>query len=237
MDCQQKLKELTDRYNLIKKNFGKDQKTEELANLQAQSQKDDFWQDPQKAQSIMKKISTLNEEINTIDQIDKELHDLSQMVDLSGSDPEMTKDLDKLLGELEKKMADLEEKMFLSGPYDQNNAILSIHAGQGGVEAMDWVAMLSRMYQKYFSSKKWDFEIINEIVGEEAGFKTVTIMANKDYAYGLLKNEAGVHRLVRQAPFNAPHIPPAVFALVEVMPEIEEEQELQINPDDIDFEA
>src|SRR4030042_3280836 len=212
MDCQQKLKELTDRYNLIRKNFGQDEKAKELEALQLESQAKDFWQNPQKAQSVMKKISTLNEEINTFDQIDKELHDLSQMVDLSGSDPEMTKDLDKLLGELEKKMADLEEKMFLSGPYDQNNAILSIHAGQGGVEAMDWVAMLSRMYQKYFSSKKWDFEIINEIVGEEAGFKTVTIMISKNLAYGLLKNEAGVHRLFGPAPFHSTTIRQTSFS-------------------------
>ena len=238
MDFQQKLKELKDRFDLIKKNFDKDQKVEELTSLETESQKSNFWQDSQKAQSVMRKIAAISEELTAFDQIDKELTDLAQMIDLSQSDPQMAKELEKSLVELEKRLADLEEKMFLSGPFDANFAILSIHAGQGGVEAMDWVAMLSRMYQKYFSSQKWSFEVIDEIPGEEAGFKTVTIIVRENYTYGLLKNEAGVHRLVRQSPFNAASLRQTSFALVEVMPEIEEDNgEIEIKPEDIEFEA
>ena len=125
----------------------------------------------------------------------------------------------------------------MSGPYDVSSAILSIHAGQGGTEAMDWVEMLSRMYQKYFSAKKWHYEIINEDPGEEAGFKTVSMIASNPYAFGLLKGEAGVHRLVRQSPFNAASLRQTSFALVEVMPEVEDAVEVDIKPDDIQFEA
>ena len=238
MDFQQKLKELKDRFDLIKKNFDKDQKVEELTSLETESQKSNFWQDSQKAQSVMRKIAAISEELTAFDQIDKELTDLAQMIDLSQSDPQMAKELEKSLVELEKRLADLEEKMFLSGPFDANFAILSIHAGQGGVEAMDWVAMLSRMYQKYLSSQKWAFEVIDEVPGEEAGFKTVTIIVRENYTYGLLKNEAGVHRLVRQSPFNAASLRQTSFALVEVMPEIEEDNgEIEIKPEDIEFEA
>src|SRR3972149_8837482 len=175
MDFQQKLKELKDRFDLIKKNFDKEQKVEELTSLETESQKSNFWQDSQKAQSVMRKIAAISEELTAFDQIDKELTDLAQMIDLSQSDPQMAKELEKSLVELEKRLADLEEKMFLSGPFDANFAILSIHAGQGGVEAMDWVAMLSRMYKKYFAQKKWQFDVLDEAPGEEAGFKTVTI--------------------------------------------------------------
>ena len=215
MDYQQKLKELTDRYNLIRKNFSKDQKGQDLDDLQAQSQKADFWQEPQKAQSVMKKIAVLDVEINTFDQIATELHGLEAMVPLAESDPQIAKELEEILVNIEKKLEGLESKMFLSGPYDANFAIVSIHAGQGGVEAMDWVAMLSRMYQKYFLNQKWNFEVIDEIPGEEAG----------------------VHRLVRQSPFNAASLRQTSFALVEVMPEIEQSDEIEIKPDDIEFEA
>ena len=102
---------------------------------------------------------------------------------------------------------------------------------------MDWVEMLSRMYQKYFNSKAWDFEVINEIPGEEAGFKTVAISAKVDYAYGFLKHEAGVHRLVRQSPFNAANLRQTSFANVEVMPLIEDQSDVDIKPEDIEFEA
>ena len=237
MEISEKLKELADRYALVKKKFDRDTKQKELKDLESQSQAPDFWQDSQKAQSVMKKIAVLGEEIRTFDQIAKELEDLSAMVDLAESDSQIAKELGSQLVGLEKKIEGLEVKMFLSGPYDANFAILSIHAGQGGVEAMDWVAMLSRMYQKYFANKRWNFEVIDEIPGEEAGFKTVSMIIREPYTYGLLKNESGVHRLVRQSPFNAASLRQTSFALVEIMPEIEESKDIEIKPEDIEFEA
>src|SRR3989338_1880615 len=102
---------------------------------------------------------------------------------------------------------------------------------------MDWGAMLSMMYQKYFANKRWDYQVIDELPGEEAGFKTVSMTVNQSYAYGLLRREAGVHRLVSQSPFNAASLRETSFALVEVMPEIEQSDEIEIKPDDIEFEA
>lgn len=237
MEYSQKLSELRKKYELIKQNFKKEPKQNELKELGAKSANSDFWQDSQNAQKIMKQIAALQEEIDIFDSLEKELNDFEDILPLALDDPKISQELPKTIKTLEKKIEDLSQKMFLSGPYDKNIAILSIHAGQGGVEAMDWVDMLSRMYQKYFSSQKWGFEIVNEIPGEEAGFKTVTMIVRASYAYGLLKGEAGVHRLVRQSPFNAANLRQTSFALVEVMPEIEDDGEMEIKPEDIEFEA
>lgn len=203
--------DLKKRFEIVKASFNRDKKQQELDELQTQSTKEGFWQDPQNASRVMQKIASLSQEISDYDDLEKELN--------------VTK--------LEK----LETAMFLSGPHDTNFAILSIHAGQGGVEAMDWVAMLARMYQKYFSKKIWPYVVLDETPGEEAGYKTVTINIRSPNAYGLLKNESGVHRLVRQSPFNAQNLRQTSFALVEVMPEIEESAEIEIRPEDIEFEA
>src|SRR3989344_7001503 len=167
MDIQEKLKEFEARFELIRNNFDKDEKQEELQKLQAESQKAGIWQkEPQLAQKIMKKISSISAEITGFDLIVKDLADLKEMTQISISDPKITKDLEKEFKKLDKTISEFEVKMFLSEQYDPNDAILSIHAGQGGVEAMDWVAMLSRMYQKYFSSQNWDFEVASEDPGE-----------------------------------------------------------------------
>ncbi len=207
----QALEDLKNRFEIVKKSFNRDQKQQELDDLQSQSAKVGFWQDPQNASRVMQKIASLTEEIAAFNDLEKGLDVV--------------------------KLEKLETAMFLKGPHDAASAILSIHAGQGGVEAMDWVAMLSRMYQKYFSAQRWPFEVIDEIPGEEAGYKTVTINVRSPNAYGLLKNESGVHRLVRQSPFNAQNLRQTSFALVEVMPEIEESAEIEIKPEDIEFEA
>ena len=237
MEISERLKDFKSRFSLIKNKFNRQAKQEELGHLETESQAADFWQNPQKAQSVMKQIASLEEEINTFNQLDKELQDFSGIVDLATSDPQIEKELGPQLASLGKKLESLEAKMFLSGPYDASPAIVAIHAGQGGVEAMDWVAMLARMYQKYFSNQRWAYEVIDEIPGEEAGFKTVSMIIREPYAFGLLKNESGVHRLVRQSPFNAANLRQTSFALVEVMPEIEQAPEIQINPDDLEFEA
>ncbi len=215
---QQKLADLKNRFEVIAQKFNKDSKHKLLSELEAQSADPDFWKDYQNAQDIMKQIADITKDLEAYDEIEKNIS------------------LDKTEG-LGEKIEYLETKMFLSGPYDESYAILSIHAGQGGVEAMDWVEMLSRMYQKYFAAKKWDFEVIDEVPGEEAGAKTVSILVKENYSYGLLRAEAGVHRLVRQSPFNAASLRQTSFALVEIMPQIEEAPEIQVKPEDIEFEA
>ena len=236
MDYQETIAELKKRYAIIADNFNKNGKEQELDVLKIKSHQANFWDDPASAKVTMQKIANLQSQIQSFESAQGEISDFEGMVLLAKSDPKIEKDLEKEAKNLTKKIEDLEITMFLSGPHDASEAIISIHAGQGGTEAMDWVAMLARMYQKYFSSKKWNWTIIDEIP-TEAGFKTVTMLVNTSYAYGMLKAEAGVHRLVRQSPFNAANLRQTSFALVEVMPEIEEMAEIEINPDDIEFEA
>lgn len=237
MDNQQQINQLKENFQLIKQNFNRDDLLKQRRELEAKSEKEDFWQDSNHAQKVMKKIASINKEIEDIDSIEKDLEDLNSLAQISESDESIQRSLGQEIKKLQKKIQDLETKTYLSGQYDSSYAILSIHAGQGGTEAMDWVDMLSRMYQKYFSKSKWDYEIIDEIPGEEAGFKTVTMLVKEEYAYGIFAQEAGVHRLVRQSPFNANNLRQTSFALVEVMPEIEESEDIQINPDDIEFDA
>lgn len=237
MDYLAELDDLCERYLAIQKNFDKDKKLDQLQKLQDQSRAPNFWRSPPGAQKVMKMIAGLSGEISSFDSIDEEITDLKGLVALDQNDPNISREMAAQIKNLKQKIENLETKIFLSGQYDANEAMVSIHAGQGGVEAMDWVEMLSRMYQKYFSQKKWDFEVINEVPGEEAGYKTVTIMVEELFAYGLIKGEAGVHRLVRQSPFNAANLRQTSFALVEVMPQIEEDAVIDIKPDDIEFEA
>ncbi|MDO8487403.1 MAG: peptide chain release factor 2 [Candidatus Curtissbacteria bacterium] len=237
MDNQQLLTNLEERFTIIKKNFDVSARQKKLRELEAQSMKPDFWNDSSSAQKVMKQIADISSEIESVGSVAKELTETRSMFQVTRDDSQMEKEIGAELKKLTKVINDLEIKMFLSGDHDAAYAILGIHAGQGGTEAMDWVDMLSRMYQKYFTSKKWDFDVINEMPGEEAGFKTVTMLVKVNYAYGILSKETGVHRLVRQSPFNANNLRQTSFALVEVMPEIEEAEGIEINPDDIEFEA
>lgn len=237
MDNQQRLNEITSRFDIVKKGFNKDQFASELKKLELETQEPDFWQDRSAAQQTMQKIAYLNDQINSYDAIEKEIKDLNTLIPLEADDPKITLEIASHVKKLDIDLKELEIKMFLSGPYDINSAIVSIHAGQGGTEAMDWVEMLSRMYQKYFASKNWNWEIVDEDPGEEAGFKTVSFIVSAPFAYGLLKGEAGVHRLVRQSPFNAAGLRQTSFALVEVMPEVDEVKGIEINPNDLEFEA
>lgn len=221
----QELSDIKNRFEIIKRSFDRPKLQQELDDLQKESAEVGFWQDPREASRVMQKIAARTEQIAACDSLEKDLTGLEEE-----EFPHFAKDITD-------KLEKLETAMFLSGPHDASPAILAIHSGQGGVEAMDWVAMLSRMYQKYFSSKKWPYDVIDETPGEEAGFKTVTINVKSPNAYGLLKNESGVHRLVRQSPFNAQNLRQTSFALVEVMPEIEQSAEIDLAPEDIEFEA
>ncbi|OGK09239.1 peptide chain release factor 2 [Candidatus Roizmanbacteria bacterium RIFCSPHIGHO2_01_FULL_35_10] len=189
---------------------------EELTSLEKNTYETTFWQDSKNAAEVMKKINDLKKEIEDIE--------MMQLLFQEGE-----------LKEAEKLIKKYQILLFLSAPHDKGDAIFAIHSGQGGTEAMDWSEMLFRMYTRYFEKKGWKFEEFNRVPGEEAGIKTSTLKVHGTFAYGYLKAEAGVHRLVRQSPFNADKLRQTSFALVEVLPVIEE-KEVQINDDELEWQ-
>ena len=189
----------------------------EIQRLEAESSKPDFWRNQEKASAKMKKMAVLQKELEEIENLETLL--------VEGKEKEV-----------EKRLKKLEIKTFLSGKYDHSGAILSIHAGQGGTEAMDWTQMLQRMYLRYFERKGWDYEVVEETPGEEAGIKSTTLTIAAPYAYGYLKHEAGTHRLVRQSPFNADRLRQTSFALVEVLPQLGEVPKIEIKDEDLEWQ-
>jgi len=203
-------------------------KKKEISRLENLSQQPNFWNNSQKAQKIMQDLADLTDQLQKIESLDKKINDLKELT------------ADKLASELkilQKELSQLEKEKYLSGPYDNSDIILSIHAGQGGTEAMDWTAMLKRMYLRFFEKKGWKTEIVSESLGEEAGIKSVSLTVAGRNAYGYLKKEAGTHRLVRQSPFNADNLRQTSFALVEVLPLFDETADIQLKDDDIEFES
>ncbi len=209
--------EIKQRVQNVLTKFDLDEKQKQIREIEAESSRPDFWKDHKNASSKMKELSKLQ----------KETADIESLKNLS-----MSGDFE----EAEKLLNELEELLYFSGAYDSGPAIMELHSGQGGVEAMDWANMLYRMYTRFFEKKGWAYEVIEETPGEEAGIKSATIQVSGDYAYGFLKGEAGVHRLVRQSPFNADNLRQTSFALVEVMPEIEESAEIELKDEDLDWD-
>ena len=211
------MEELRKRAEKALEKFNIENEKVKIREIEAESTDPDFWKDQKKAASRMKELASIQEEV------------------------EKAKSLREALDKGDEKMAEnllknLETLLYFTSPFDAGPAILSIHSGQGGVEAMDWASMLYRMYTRFFEKRGWEFEVIDETAGEEAGLKSVTIDVNGKYAYGYLRFEAGVHRLVRQSPFNADHLRQTSFALVEVMPSIDEKLDIEIKDEDLEWD-
>lgn len=207
--------ELLEKFEQIKAKINPEIKKAELQSLEARTYEGNFWENHEEAGEVMKRINDMK----------KELEDL-EMMELFLSENE--------LKEAKKMIDKYEVRLFLSGTYDQGDAIFSIHAGQGGTEAMDWTDMLFRMYTRFFDIKGWKWEEVDRVQGEEAGIKSVIINVYGDFAYGLMKAEAGVHRLVRQSPFNADGLRQTSFALVEVLPIVKDHQ-IKITDDELEW--
>lgn len=210
---------------------------EEIALLEREMEKPDFWQYQEKASRTSRRLSLLKKKVERFQRWRKKIGEakvILQLIEEEGAEGERRL-LEKELEEMEKEIREMELTVFLSGPYDQNQALFSIHAGEGGTEAMDWTAMLFRMYTRFFARKKWPYEILEQTFGEEAGMKSVTLAIRKDYAYGFLKKEAGTHRLVRLSPFDADNLRHTSFARVEVLPLLGE-KEVKLDPKDLKFE-
>ena len=211
-------------------------KETEIANLEKKSAASTFWQDNQKASSIMQELADLQAEIANFKQLKLELQELEELCEVLSQEKHSAKEeqeLDKKILILEKKIASLEFQKSFSGKYDKNDAIISIYSGAGGVDAQDWSEMLLRMYLRFCEKHNFKTKLDEKTAGQEAGIKSATLEISGKYAYGNLRSESGVHRLVRLSPFNSDNLRQTSFALVEVMPVIEEIKEVVIDPKDL----
>ena len=208
---------LRERANQILTKLNLDHKRQLMREKEAESMHPDFWKDSKHATGVMKELASLQKEI-----------DEGEMLALHVSEGNEEA--------LEKELERFEFTLYLSGTYDQSDAIMSLHAGQGGTEAMDWTSMLNRMYERFVERKGWQSEEIDYTPGDEAGIKSVTHQISGAYAYGFLKAEAGVHRLVRQSPFNADNLRQTSFAMVEIFPVIEETATFDLKEEDLEWD-
>jgi peptide chain release factor 2 len=200
--------------------------------LKEKSEKDGFWDNPASAGKIMRQLEEIRKEVEGFDGIENSLLGAEDMVSLA----ENEKDRREIMEELEKieaAIADLEFKTLFSGEYDRNDAIISIYSGAGGIDAQDWSEMLLKMYLRWAEKNNFKARIVDETRGQEAGIKNATVEISGAYAYGWLRSEAGVHRLVRLSPFNADNLRQTSFALMEVLPVIDDMKEVEIRPEDI----
>ncbi len=212
--------------------FDLSKKEEELRDLTKKSEDPNLWDDRSYAQNILKSINDLREEIDGWKLLDKNINDAKELAEMGDKSfrEELEKELSLIVRELDQK----ELSTYLSGRYDRGNALLSIHAGAGGTDSQDWAEMLERMYLRWADQNGYKAEILDRSVGEEAGIKSVTIAINGKYAYGYLRAEKGVHRLVRLSPFDSNHRRHTSFAQVDILPDMDTDlEEISIPTDEV----
>jgi len=231
--------ELKTKLDQIKSKLDYTTNQELLSKLRLESADPNLWSNQTRATQVMQQQSDIEKLIQSIDLIDSELNSLIEMDIYLSTNPDesMATELEISQHRIEKAIDSLKMQTYLSGKYDKNYALLSIHSGQGGTEAMDWASILERMYMRYFERKGWKYELLDLTPGDEAGIKAVYFKVNSLYSYGYLKGENGAHRLVRLSPFNADQLRQTSFAKVEVTPFIENSEDVNIRPEDIEFSA
>jgi peptide chain release factor 2 len=212
-------------------------KAQRIAELEAESGAANFWDDPQAAQQKMQEISSLREQVELWDGLYHRANDALELVALAEDDPAMLTELEAEADELAHAFDEQEFALALGGKHDADGAYLSIHSGAGGTESQDWAEMLLRMYLRWAERKGYKTSITDMTEGEEAGIKSVTIQVDGRYAYGYLKAEKGAHRLVRLSPFDSNNRRHTSFAKVEVMPVIDEDIDIEIDPKEIEIEV
>jgi peptide chain release factor 2 len=205
------------------------------AELEKESTAPGFWEQPEDAQRVMQELAGLKAKIERWQGLAQRSREARELLELASADedPALAGQLAEEVQSIRAQLEAQEYELLLSGPYDENDALLSIHAGAGGTESQDWASMLMRMYLRWAEARGYKAEILDQSEGDEAGIKSVTIQVKGPHAYGYLRSERGVHRLVRLSPFDAAHRRHTSFVLVEVIPDIGEEIEVSINPDDL----
>ncbi len=229
-------------YNAFRKlwcDFDVASKAGQITQLEEESMAPDFWSDNRKAQGQMQQLNALREEVTTWEGIASELTDLLGIAQLLEEEPdeEMQAEIVASVAALEQQIEKLQFALMLNGEHDERSALISIHAGSGGVDAQDWAEILLRMYLRWAERHRFRTEVYDYNEGEEAGLKSATVEISGRYAYGYLRSEIGTHRLIRLSPFDAAHRRHTSFAKVEVMPDIEDTIEIVIRPEDIEVDT
>lgn len=230
-EIKQKITALKTKVAELKNILNLGAKQKQLADLDREAADPKLWENQEKAKKILQEKSLLEKDIAHFKEVNNELEELITFIELAKE--EDAKDLELQVHETQKKVSGLELAALLSQPYDKSNAILSINAGAGGTDAQDWAQILLRMYTRWAESKSYKVEMPEISYGEEAGIKGVTLIVSGPYAYGYLKGEAGIHRLVRISPFSSEGKRHTSFVAVEVIPEIAEDIKVEINPNDL----
>ena len=195
----------------------------------------DFWDNVEVSQQKMKQLKSLKDDVETFTKLNGQFEDIETLIEMASeeNDASLVQEVEAELQEFEETYENIRMKTLLSGEYDRDNAILSLHAGAGGTESCDWASMLYRMFTRWASDKGFGVEVLDSLDGEEAGIKSITFQVTGENAYGYLKSERGVHRLVRISPFNAAGKRQTSFVSCDVMPDIEEEIDIEVNDEDI----
>lgn len=219
--------------------FDLDVKNERIKELELQMTEPGFWEDQEKAQTVINESNGLKQYVNGFEAIAEKLEDLEVSYELvrEENDEELFNELDEEVGQLRKDINDFELQMLLSEPYDANNAILELHPGAGGTESQDWASMLLRMYQRWAEDKNYNVETLSYLPGDEAGVKSVTLLIKGHNAYGYLKAEKGVHRLVRISPFDSSGRRHTSFVSCDVTPELTDDVDIDIKAEDLKIDT
>jgi len=219
----------------VKDSLDLENKERRITELDKSMEEPGFWDDPERSTKTVREAKNLKDTVDGYKHLEQQYEDIQVMIEMGyeENDPAMIPEIQEMLDEFVKELGELRTKTLLSGEYDGCNAILKLNAGAGGTEAMDWCSMLYRMYQRWADKKGFTTEVLDFLDGDEAGLKSITLQVNGENAYGYLKSEKGVHRLVRISPFNAAGKRQTSFVSCDVMPDIEEDLDVEINPDDL----
>ena len=219
----------------VKDSLDLENKERRITELDKSMEEPGFWDDPERSTKTVSEAKNLKDTVDGYKHLEQQYEDIQVMIEMGyeENDPAMIPEIQEMLDEFVKELEELRTKTLLSGEYDGCNAILKLNAGAGGTEAMDWCSMLYRMYQRWADKKGFTTEVLDFLDGDEAGLKSITLQVNGENAYGYLKSEKGVHRLVRISPFNAAGKRQTSFVSCDVMPDIEEDLDVEINPDDL----
>ena len=210
-------------------------KEKRIEELEREMEAPDFWDDAEESQKKMKELKYMKDDLQTYENLRTQMEDMETLIEMGyeENDPDLIPEIQEMLDEFQKSFDDIRVKTLLSGEYDSNDAIVTLHAGAGGTESCDWASMLYWMYTRWADKKGFSLEVLDYLDGDEAGIKSVTFEVRGENAYGYLKSEKGVHRLVRISPFNAAGKRQTSFVSCDVMPDIEEDVDVEIRDDDI----